>query len=405
MSNHSDDASQESLNNKRYLTHLKKETQRKKLQSAQKVLKRNRQPKPARRKDWLPGQGEDWDDLDYEGSEQIMPAGEGERRRMIARLAFDSKTGQPEPANAPDYVPSGQPGVVIEVSQGLCRVDLGRQTLLCRLRGSLTVMETGFTNVVAVGDEVRVSQDGLEQGVVESVLPRRSLLVRPDVMRPHLRQVIVANADQLLIVASWREPALWPELLDRYLITAERNHLPVKICVNKTDLIEDEAESERLLQPYRALGYRLILTSVPTGGGLAELRGQLQNRTTVLAGLSGVGKSSLLAAVQPGLPLRTAAVNESSGEGRHTTTQATLIRLDDDTAVVDTPGVREFGLSGLARTELARFYPEIAVVARLCRFDDCTHLHEPDCAVKAAVEQGRVSAVRYHNYQQIYVTL
>ncbi len=405
MSNHSDDAYQESLNDKRYLTHLKKETRRKKLQSAQKVLKRNRQPKPTRRKDWLPVAEEDWDEADYEPHERVMPRGEGERRRATAQLAFGSSTESAASPESADFDAAGPQGVVVEVSQGLCRVDLGRRTLLCRLRGALTAAETGFTNVVAVGDEVLVSEDGNEQGVVEAVLPRRSLLARSDVFRPHLQQVIVANADQLLIVASWREPTLWPELLDRYLITAERNHLPVKICVNKMDLVEDETECESLLQPYRALGYRLILTSVPTGRGIVELRAQLQNRTTVLAGLSGVGKSSLLAAVQPGLQVRVGAVSETSGEGRHTTSQATLIRLDAGTAVVDTPGIREFGLSGLSRLELERFYPEIAAIARLCRFDDCIHLHEPDCAVKAAVQQGRVSAVRYHNYQKIYEAL
>lgn len=406
MSN-SDDAYRESLNEERYLNHLKKETRRKKLKSAQKILKRNRQARRARRKNWIPDSLEDWDDLDLEETERIMPLDEGERRLEMERMA-DSITAAAE--KEPDESgpeSSGQPGVVLEVSQGLCRVELdsGGGILLCHLRGSLSAAETGFTNVVAVGDEVLVSQDGSGKGVVEAVRPRRSALARPDVFLPHLQQVIVANPDQLLIVSSWQEPPLWLELLDRYLIAAERNHLPVVICINKMDLVEDEAECSATLQPYRALGYELMLTSALTGRGIEALHRRLRDRTTVLAGLSGVGKSSLLTAIQPDLALRVNAVSETSGEGRHTTTQASLIRLEARTAVIDTPGIREFGLSGLSGPELTGFYPEFAAEAGRCRFADCVHIHEPDCAVKAGVEQGTISASRYHNYRKILKTL
>jgi ribosome biogenesis GTPase len=278
------------------------------------------------------------------------------------------------------------------------------QDLLCGLRGSLSAQETGFTNVVAVGDHVIVSPDGAGRGVVEAVLPRRSVLARPDVFASHLQQVIVANADQLLIVASWREPAVWLELIDRYLIAAERHNLLPVICVNKVDLAEDEDICRAKLRPYVDLGYRVLFTSALTGAGVDELRDLLRDKTTVLAGLSGVGKSSLLAAVQPGLRLRTADVSDS-GEGRHTTTQVTLLKLDPGGFVVDTPCIREFGVSGLEKGELIRFYPEIAAVAGECHFGNCSHIAEPDCAVREAVRQGRVPEARYHSYQKIYVTL
>jgi ribosome biogenesis GTPase len=307
---------------------------------------------------------------------------------------------------------SGQHGVVVEVSSSLCRVAVNERVLVCGVRGSLSAEDTGFTNVVAVGDRVIVSEDGADRGVVEAVLPRRSVLARPDVFYNggrtrdrHLQQVIVANADQLLIVASWRNPTLWPELVDRYLIAAERNNLSPIICVNKIDLAEDIAICRADLRSYLDLGYRVIFTSALAGYGISELRETLRGQTTVLAGMSGVGKSSLLNAIQPGLQIRTKEVSDHSHEGRHATTQVSMKRLDMGGFVVDTPGIREFGLSGLRRGELARFYPEIVSVEWACRFDDCSHIHEPGCAVAAAVKQGRMSEARYHNYTKIYQSL
>jgi ribosome biogenesis GTPase len=240
--------------------------------------------------------------------------------------------------------------------------------------------------------------------VIERIWPRRSALTRPDVFYGHLQQVVVANADQLLVVASWRQPHFWPELVDRYLIAAQRSGLKAVLCVNKIDLAEDRAACEKQLQPFRRLGYDLLFTSAVTGEGIAGLQERLQGQITVLAGLSGVGKSSLLAAVQPGLELRVGQVSDW-GDGRHTTTQVRLIELEAGGYVADTPGIREFGLSGLRRSELAQFYPEIATAARHCRFADCAHLSEPGCAIPAAVQQGRVSAMRYQSYCSIYGAL
>jgi len=371
-------------------------------------IKRNRKPKRPRRKNWMPDSLDDLDVLyDLPETERIMPRGERERRQavMAAALAtLEEQTSADEELPTTEE-PLGLQGVVVEVSSGLCRVNLGGRSLICGLRGSLTAQDTGFTNVVAAGDEVIVSENSSGQGVVEAVLPRRSVLARPDVFYHHLKQVIVANADQLLIVASWRDPIFWPELTDRYLIAAERNNLSPIICVNKIDLAEDVADCHSALQPYLHLGYRVLFTSALTGEGVNALREVLRGRMTVLAGLSGVGKSSLLSAVQPGLQLRTGEVSDRSGEGQHITTQVNLFRLNLGGFVVDTPGIREFGLSGLRRAELARFYPEMTAVQGGCRFSDCGHFHEPGCAVKAAVRQGSVSATRYHSYRKIYAEL
>jgi ribosome biogenesis GTPase len=273
--------------------------------------------------------------------------------------------------------------------------------MLCSYRGSLSATESGFTNLVAVGDLVSVRSDGNRQGVVESVHPRTSILVRPDVFHSHLQQVVVANANQLLVVASWRDPLLWFELIDRYLITAKRYGLSPAICVNKLDLADNRQEVVRAMQPYTQLGYRILFTSALAQEGLGELRDLLRDQVTVLAGLSGVGKSSLLSAAEPRLDLRVGEISDAHREGRHVTTQVSLMPLEDGGYVVDTPGVREFGLSGLRRQELAQYYPEMAIMSHGCRFADCLHLHEPECSIKQAVSDGSISRTRYENYTKI----
>ena len=381
-----------------------------KMRKVRRQIKRRRKSRPVRRKDWAPAVIDDpgvLDGLDVPQTERIMPRGERERRQDVVRSAMAALQEEADDAeeSSPAAEMSERQGTVVEVSSSMCRVNLEGRILLCSVRGSLSARETGFTNVVAVGDHVIISEDGSGSGTVESVLTRRSMLARPDVFYGHLRQVIVANADQLLFVASWREPALWPELVDRCLIAAQRHNLLSVICVNKVDLAENMEVCYLALRPYLDLGYRVLFTSVLTGQGIDELGLTLRGQTTVLAGLSGVGKSSLLNAVQPGLQLRASEVSGRRHEGRHTTSQVNLLELEMGGYVVDTPGIREFGLTDLPRKDLVRFYPEIADAGRNCRFGNCSHLHEPNCAVTAAVRQGRVSETRYHNYRAIYGSL
>ncbi len=375
--------------------------------------KRNRKPRGSRRKDWIPNSFDDpdaFDDFDCPQNERIMPRGEQERRQTVEAAAWAAlDSADDDTGTLPLEEMSDQHGIVVEVSSGLCSVVLNGQRMICGIRGSLSAEKTGFTNVIAVGDRVIVSEDGAGQGVVEAVLPRQSILARPDVFHNggrtrdrHQQQIIVANADQVLIVASWRAPHLWPELVDRYLIAAERSNLTPIICINKVDLAEDVTDCRVELQPYTDLGYRVVFTSALTGEGIKKLRKNLRGRATVLAGMSGVGKSSLLNAIQPGLQIHTQEVSEHSHEGRHTTARVSMRELEMGGFVVDTPGIREFGLSGLRREELAHFYPEIADVANRCRFGDCSHTHEPGCAVKSAVQMGHVSTSRYYNYKHIY---
>lgn len=406
-----------SRSEKQWRHHEENKTMRK----VRKQIKRNRKTKKSRRKDWMPDSFDDIEalyDLDVPQEERIMPRGERERRQVALTEALSRlKEQQEEPAqtdsqerpDVPGERAAGRPGTptgtVIQVSSGLCRVQLNGRTLMCGIRGSLSAQDTGYTNVVAVGDQVIVSRNGSEQGIVETVLPRRSALARPDPFYGHLQQIVVANAEQLLIVASWRDPSFWPELVDRYLIAAERSNLAPVVCVNKIDLADDIADCQAALKPYQDLKYRVIFSSALNGQGIDPLREVLAERSTVLAGLSGVGKSTLLNAVQSGLHLRTGEVSDHLHAGRHTTTQVDLLQLKSGGYVVDTPGIREFGLAGLISTELIRYYPEIAAVDGECRFKNCSHTHEPACAVKAAMQEGRLSKVRYENYAHILETL
>jgi ribosome biogenesis GTPase / thiamine phosphate phosphatase len=392
-----------------------KSIRHKQVVAERKKFKRNQQPNGPRRRDWTPtdldlAQLDAWDGNDYVAFERIMPLDESDRRRALERTAFVRTDSNELQAGVGEGITfagdnASLQGQVIAIAGNFCRVAVRDVTLLCTVRGTLHAQETGFTNAVAIGDQVLVQQGRAGYGVVEQVLPRHSLLARPDVFYSHLQQVVVANADQLLIVTSWREPIIWFELIDRYLVAAARNRLPAVICINKIDLAESRAECERDLQPYRALGVPCVFTSAQTGEGIEELHSVMQGRTTVLAGLSGVGKSSLLSAVQPGLNLRIGVVSEHSGEGRHTTTQATSLRLDNETWVVDTPGIREFGLSGLTRSQLVTYFAEMAEAAVHCRFRNCTHLNEPGCAVRAAVASGTIARSRNHSYRLIYASL
>jgi ribosome biogenesis GTPase len=391
---------------------MKKHVRTQGLRKASKHIKRRQKNKKPRRKDWIDAAYDELDELEFDNFERIMPIGERERRRHVEEMAGanaqrkqNSEELSPSTPQNPAQEIEGLQGLVVEVSTGLCLVDLGGETILCSIRGSLTASETGFTNVVAVGDKVLVNKNGSNDGVVEAILPRSKSLARPDVFYTHLRQVVAANVDQVLVVASWREPHLWLELIDRYLIASELNDLTCLICINKIDLVEDHNDLQAAIKPYHELDKLVILTSARNGTGIDKLREVLRDRTTVLAGLSGVGKTSLLNALHTGLQLRTRQVSTRWSQGRHTTTQSSMLSLEFGGFVVDTPGIREFGLAGVHRPDLADHFPEMAHLINRCQFTNCTHLDEPECAIRKAVANGVVAESRYHSYQKIYATL
>jgi ribosome biogenesis GTPase len=375
-----------------------------------KKIKDHRKPKIVRDRSWktrvLRGEIEEVD-LELPRTERIVPRGrEEDRVKVWTKIEEELKVAEEEPTTREREVPpEWQTGIVTQISTSLYHVDLGDRTILCGVRGSLTATNTGYTNVVAVGDQVMVSLGSAGHGVIEDVLPRRTALARPDVFNPDLGQIIVANVSQVLIVASWEEPALWLELIDRYLIAAAEGGIKPLICLNKIDLAYDEADYRDEMEPYEELGYTVLYTSFLTGQGIDALREELVGNETVVAGVSGVGKSSLLMAVQPDLELRVEEVSDYSGEGRHTTTQVSLLKLDEGGYVVDTPGIRELGLITVHRHELVLYFPEIAALVSRCQFNDCTHTVEPGCAVIEAVEEGDIALSRYESYLNIYDSL
>jgi ribosome biogenesis GTPase / thiamine phosphate phosphatase len=267
----------------------------------------------------------------------------------------------------------------------------------CATRRLLKTLATDQRHVVVAGDVVWFRPEGETQGIIERVEPRHGVLSRTSRGRQH---VLVANVDQVIIVTSAAEPRLKPNLVDRYLVSAEKAQIRPLVCINKIDLIEP-AELMPLVGVYSQLGYEVLVVSVATGFGIERLRDRLAGEESVVTGQSGVGKSSLLNAVEPELGLRVQSVSEDTEKGRHTTTTAELIPLSRGGYVVDTPGIRQFQLWDVIPDEVAGYFRELRPYVSQCRFPNCTHTHEDNCAVKDAVADGWIDARRYESYVQI----
>lgn len=315
---------------------------------------------------------QDWERYhDQDLGAASAPRGEGEAEPVV---------GDPDVVpNAVLLAHSGQwAWVQYEGAEHLCRID---ERAIERHSAAL-----------AAGDDVRIEFEGGEP-LLKGVAPRRTKLSR--LLSDGREQVAAANIDMLVIVTSAAKPRFKPGVVDRYLIAADRGGVEPLLVLNKVDLAEEEPEA---LSAYRDLGLPVIATSCTTGQGIDELRGFLQDKTAVLAGQSGVGKSSLINALDPRLDLEVQAVSKMTEKGRHTTRRARLYELEGNIRIIDTPGVRQIGLYGVAPEDVDLYFPEIATLAEQCRFRDCSHTQEPDCAVRAALERGELSPVRYRSY-------
>lgn len=295
-------------------------------------------------------------------------------------------------------------GVVIEIDGPEAQVSGPQGVVRCTLPGRWRVGKGGTSHPVAVGDEVcfRTLPEGA--GVLEEVLPRKTKLSRPAVGGRSLEQVVVANVDQVLIVVAAARPKGKQGFVDRVLVAAVRGGIRPAVCVNKIDLLPREKVEEKF-GPYRDIGLHLILTSVPRKEGIDELREVLKDRKTVFAGPSGVGKSSLLNEIQPGVRLRTGEISDRTSKGRHITSRVTLFPLDGGGYVVDTPGMRAFGLWGADPNDVQGAFPEILEASDRCRFRDCLHRVEPRCAIRADLEAGKILKSRYDSYLRMLASL
>lgn len=268
------------------------------------------------------------------------------------------------------------------------------QIYQCSVRQVLKSLSIEQRNVVVAGDRVRFRAASPQDGMIESVEPRQGVISRTSRGQQH---IIAANVDYLLIVTSAAQPNLKPALIDRFLLTAESCEVEPVIVINKIDLV-DPVSMQQLVGVYASMGYHVLMTSAELGTNIAMLRSLLRSKQTALAGQSGVGKSSLLNAIQPGLGLAVAEVSADNEKGRHTTTAAKLIPLQDGGAVFDTPGIRQFQLWDISGSEVAGFMPDLRPYVSACRYPNCLHLSEDECAVKNAVADGRIDARRYDSY-------
>jgi len=288
-------------------------------------------------------------------------------------------------------------GLIICSQSGFYAVETETGSITCRLRGRLKQGKR-LGDIIAVGDWVQVSPLADGTGMIEAVETRQHLLSRiAPTPRGEYQQIIIANPDQAVFVFACARPELRPGMLDRFLVVAEKQDIPVLIVANKVDLV-GLTRAEELFSYYEPLGYPLIYTSAKSGVGLMVLAERLQGKLSVFAGPSGAGKSSLLNAIQPGLGLAVRSVSQMTKKGRHTTVVRQLFPLSGGGYVADTPGLKAMALWDIRPEELDGYFPELRGLVGACQFNDCTHTHEPGCAVLAALERGEVHPERYASY-------
>jgi len=296
------------------------------------------------------------------------------------------------------YLANTTSGLIVKAQSGFFWVNTGEDIIVCQLRGKLK-QGRAQGDIAAIGDKVDITilDDG--SGTVDSVHERNQLIARLD-PRPGgvYQQVLLANPDQALFVFACANPSPRLRMLDRFLVIAEKQNIPAVIVANKTDTVENP---QTIFGMYESIGYRVIYTSAKTGTGLVTLRSQLQNKLNAFAGPSGVGKSSLLNALQPGLGLAVNEISSAMKKGRHTTVTRQLFALDGGGYVADTPGWKSLGLWDTEPEEIDAYFPELRGLVESCQFSDCTHQHEPGCAVLAALKEGKIYKERYESFVRL----
>ncbi|MDR1670985.1 MAG: ribosome small subunit-dependent GTPase A [Alistipes sp.] len=270
-----------------------------------------------------------------------------------------------------------------------------------RVRGRLRLSGSRSTNPVVVGDQVGCTVDEPGEVWIERVAPRRNYIIRRSSNLSRESHIIAANLDQAIVVATLFAPTTAPEFVDRFLVTCEAYSIPAAIVLNKTDLAHAGGADEAVrhfVSIYEGAGYPVMLTSATNGLGISELRNHLKGRTTLISGNSGVGKSTLIKAIAPGLDIRIGEISKAHQKGMHTTTFSQMYSLGGEGYIIDTPGIKGFGLIDIGGGELYHYFPDLMRVSPDCQYYNCTHTHEPGCAVIRAVDEGRIAPERYVSY-------
>ena len=295
-------------------------------------------------------------------------------------------------------------GVVLKSTGSWYQVrDLENRELFdCRIKGKFRVAGIKSTNPIAVGDfvEFELEEKDERQGIIQAIEDRKNYIVRKSVNLSKRVHIIASNMDQALLVTTLAQPMTSTGFMDRFLATAEAYSIPTVIVFNKIDVYGEEElmELEYREAVYGAVGYKVLKTSATQGQGLEELKEILKGKATLLSGHSGVGKSTLINAIEPSLNLRTGTVSSSHNKGQHTTTFAEMHPLQMGGDIIDTPGIKGFGLVNMEDTDLSHFFPEIFAISKECKFHNCKHINEPQCAVKIALDEHKIAPTRYESY-------
>lgn len=282
--------------------------------------------------------------------------------------------------------------------------DSAGEVIPCKVKGNFRLKGIRTTNPVAVGDRVTLLRNADGSAYITAVAPRRNYIIRRASNLSKEASILAANLDGCMLVATLKHPVTATTFIDRFLATAEAYSVPATLVINKTDLLDTDDDRELLEAVrylYESIGYNIVPVSAHTGEGLDRLRELLQGRTTLLSGNSGVGKSTLINDLIPGLDLRTAAISDVHDQGTHTTTFSEMFPLPFGGWIIDTPGVRGFGTIEMTPQEVSHYFPEIFRASEECRFGDCSHTHEPGCAVLKALEENRIAQSRYNSYLSI----
>jgi len=291
-------------------------------------------------------------------------------------------------------------GKVIQSTGKWYKVSTGGEVYDCRIPGKFRLVESSVTNPVAVGDNVdfTVADDG--RGMIDTILDRKNYVPRKSTRSNKDEQILVANIDLAWVVQSIRQPNIKRGFIDRFLVACEAYEIPSGIIINKTDLAKEKDQNEiaAIHDTYTEIGYPVLQTSIEDDSSIEKLREELQDRTSVFIGHSGVGKTSLINVLDPALDLAVGDISSYSDKGKHTTTYARLLSLNENSYLVDTPGIKEFGLVNIEPYELSIFFPEMHEPRRHCKFNNCTHNHEPKCGVVEAFERGEIDPERYDSY-------